>query len=1493
MASSSQNQETILDRLAAHCQTQPDRLAYRFLREDAAADTRSFAELDRRVRGLAAQLRERAAPDERALLLYPPGLEFVDAFLACLAAGIIAVPAFPPRRNRNAERLRAIVEDARPRLLLTTRQLLPTVEASELGNVSGLVCLATDDLSGEAGNHGPLPNISGDTIALLQYTSGSTGTPRGVVVTHKNLTANELAIQAAFRHTRDSVGVNWLPVFHDMGLIGNVLQPLFVGFPSILLAPDSFVREPVLWLRAITKYRATTAGAPNFGYEHCVRNITEEQKQDLDLGSWTVAYNGAEPVRAETLDRFTESFGGCGFRREAFFPCYGLAEATLFVSGGPPSEQPRLRCVQPSALEAGRVEAVESDGRWLVSSGRRAEGTKVVAVDPATRTAVPEACVGELWVSSPGIAAGYWNREEETRSAFSNYLASGEGPFLNTGDLGSSDGDEVYVTGRSKDLIVIRGRNIYPQDVEAAIERVLPFVEANSCAAFGIEGNGREHLGLVIEADRELVRIARTAAEGNGKAEAAIAELSVTVGKVRQVVGDEFEVPVQSVAFVRPGSFPRTSSGKVQRRACRNELQSGTLDVIHAWRECLYTKPASQTGSYEDTAATEIELIDSKGELLHAERQPITRSGTNTLPPSDGHPLDDVRRDQQKRYALAILVMPLAGMLTLVGLLQGSWVTYTDLILLVGMYFFTFMGITVGFHRLFTHQAFKTTRLVRLILGLAGTMAGEGALIFWVAAHRRHHQYSDREGDPHSPHLYGDRYWGGLPGLWHAHWAWMYRYEITDTSAYARDLLRDPSLRWITKMYIWITLVGLLIPAGIAGILAESWLAAARGLFWGGFLRMFLAHHFTWSVNSLCHAFGQHDHDTGDQSRNNIWLAVPTLGEAWHNNHHDAPSAASFCRHWWQVDIGAGVIRCLELLGLAWDVKEVKWTPRAATTAAEPLAMARVAPDDSNFNGPVETWIVDSAKCDIKNTISAAVVGWLRAEGNQSIEGIDPDLPMTAAGLDSMGAAVVALELEKATGVKLSADSIYQYPTVNRLADYISCRLALVQPAASVNTEVSVKARFTMPASTDAQDPLCGSMAEFANPTGSALGERVADYYTWRRLRREAGVWPFYRLARSPAAPSTAVSSEDGTSRQCINFASQDYLGLARDPRVVRQVRQTIDEYGVHSAGSPVLLGTTVPMADLERTLAGALEKEDCLAFPTGWAAGFGVITGLVRAHDTLVLDALCHRCLMEGAYHVSREPLLFRHNDLDHLGQTLRAARERDPNNGLFVVVESLYSMDSDSPDLPAMLRLVRDFGAVLILDVAHDFGAMGGRGLGLLEQLDGTGLAVDVVMGSFSKTFAATGGFVAADQPVTDYLRGHTTSFVYSNAISPVQAAAALACCKIAFSPEGQQLRFRLNENVSALRSAMQATGCRVEGAPSPIVPVFVGGEPEARLTARAIARNGLLANLVEYPAVPRGKARFRFQVMSSHTHEAIAQAAKIMAESRSAAAEELTAG
>ncbi|HVR08636.1 MAG TPA: fatty acyl-AMP ligase [Thermoanaerobaculia bacterium] len=551
----------------------------------------SFAGLDLRARAIGAALQQAGAAGQRALLLYPPGLEFVAAFFGCLYAGVVAVPAYPPRSARTLPRLLEIARDARPAVALTTTELKAAIGglATQVPDLSALRLMATNEVPLEQAGAWSDPGATGATMAFLQYTSGSTAAPKGVMVTHGNLLHNEEMIRQAFGQTADSVIVGWLPLYHDMGLIGNVMQPLYLGARCVLMSPIAFLQSPKRWLAAISRYRATTSGGPNFAYDLCARKVTEADRASLDLSSWDTAFNGAEPVRAETMARFTEAFGGCGFQARAFFPCYGLAEATLFVSGGAGAGAvrgaPRVAAFDRSLLEAGEAQPVtDPAGRVLVSCGKAWLGQDLAIVDPEALTPCEERKIGEIWVRGPSVAKGYWHRPVETAETFDGHLAepaagsAGAGggeedaaPFLRTGDLGFLDGGELFVTGRRKDLIIIRGRNLYPQDIELTVERSHPALRPGCGAAFSIEIAEEEKLVVVHEHERT----ADDAPLDPGSVEA-IADA------VRQAVAEQHEAQVQQVVLLRAGTIPKTSSGKIQRRACRAALLAGRLVVLGA-----------------------------------------------------------------------------------------------------------------------------------------------------------------------------------------------------------------------------------------------------------------------------------------------------------------------------------------------------------------------------------------------------------------------------------------------------------------------------------------------------------------------------------------------------------------------------------------------------------------------------------------------------------------------------------------------------------------------------------------------------------------------------------------------------------------------------------------------------------------------------------------------------------------------------------------------
>jgi natural product biosynthesis luciferase-like monooxygenase protein len=560
-----------------------DQLLYRFLRTgdvDGATQEWTFADLDHRSRAVGAVLQDAGAAGERALLVYPPGLEFIEGFMGCLRAGVIAVPTYPPdpaRLDRTLPRLRAIAQDSGARYVLTTRQTLAMAAAilPAAPQLAALRWIATDDLTPAHADAFRAPALGGDDLAFLQYTSGSTGDPKGVMVTNANVIHNERAIAQAFRHDERSRVVGWLPLFHDMGLVGNVLQPLFCGIPCTLMSPLAFLQRPLRWLHAVSHFGGTSSGGPNFAYELCVRKVRPEDRARLDLRSWTMAFNGAEPIRERTLARFAEAFAEAGFRREAFYPCYGLAESTLIVTGAGAQREPVIHAFSASALERGRAELVAPDAggapeaRALVSSGQAALDQRIAVVDPATGSALPDGGVGEIFVASPSVARGYWERPEETARAFGATLASGEGPFLRTGDLGFLWRGELFVTGRLKDLIIIRGRNHAPQDLEQTVEAAHAAVRGGCVAAFALQGEGadaEEQLGIAAEVD---------AARAGG-------DLAAVAAAIQRAIAEVHGLAVAQLALLAPAGISKTSSGKIQRRATRAALAAGALPVLLA-----------------------------------------------------------------------------------------------------------------------------------------------------------------------------------------------------------------------------------------------------------------------------------------------------------------------------------------------------------------------------------------------------------------------------------------------------------------------------------------------------------------------------------------------------------------------------------------------------------------------------------------------------------------------------------------------------------------------------------------------------------------------------------------------------------------------------------------------------------------------------------------------------------------------------------------------
>ncbi len=530
--------------LETRAATQGESTLYTFLSESGEAPVQlSYTELLARARAIGTRLQQITKAGERVLLLLPPGLDLIAGFYGCLFAGTPAIPLLPPhpaRLEQQKERLLVIAADAKPAVVLSSREVLASLAPlhQELAQAIGTppFHLALDDIA-VGDTQSALPPLDHDSIAFLQYTSGSTASPKGVMVSHGNLLHNSDLIYRAFDHSPQSQGVIWLPPYHDMGLIGGILQPLYGSFPVTLMSPASFLMRPLRWLQAVSQYRATTSGGPNFAYELCARKITEQQKATLDLSSWKVAFAGAEPIRAQTLETFAEAFACSGFTREAFLPCYGLAESTLFVTGF--KAQPTFQTVQHQHRE-------------LVGAGMADDETKVCIVEPESREPLADERIGEVWISGPSVAKGYWNNAEATQATFQGRLPNRAETFLRTGDLGFLRNGELFLTGRSKNLIIIGGRNHFAEDIERTVTQA--HSQAGSCAAFAVQTDAGEQLAIIIEIDK-LARLEASEQE----------EIKNTV---LMKIAALHDVRAWEVRLVRAGSLPRTPSGKIQHHRC-------------------------------------------------------------------------------------------------------------------------------------------------------------------------------------------------------------------------------------------------------------------------------------------------------------------------------------------------------------------------------------------------------------------------------------------------------------------------------------------------------------------------------------------------------------------------------------------------------------------------------------------------------------------------------------------------------------------------------------------------------------------------------------------------------------------------------------------------------------------------------------------------------------------------------------------------------------
>jgi acyl-CoA synthetase (AMP-forming)/AMP-acid ligase II len=574
---SSQLESNIVEILQHRAISQGNNLAYIFLQNGESKETRlTYQELDLKAKAIASQLQQLVTPGSRALLVYPynAGLEFITAFFGCLYAGVVAVPSHPPKNRLTTIEVQTRLESANAEVVLTDSSSFNKlrIRLSEW-NKAELPCLNTDKIELPADGW-TSPEITADTLAFLQYTSGSTGEPKGVMITHGCLMQNQEMLKQAFGHTSDLVGVGWLPLFHDMGLIGNVIQPIYVGGYCVMMSPVSFVQKPLRWLQAISKYQATTSGAPNFAYDLLCDRVTTAEVAQLNLSSWKVAFCGAEPVQTVTLDEFKLKFASCGFKSTAFYPCYGMAEATLMITGGDRAKYPQIKHVDEVALEQNKVVIVDqsqpgtksSGTKSLISAGYPWLDGQILIADPLSLKECEPDRIGEIWYSGSNVGKGYWQLSEQTQQTFQASLQDKQ--YLRTGDLGFISDGELYITGRLHDVLVFWGLNHYPQHIEQTIEQSHLGLKPNSGAAFSVEVSGKPRLIIAQEIERthrkSLV-------------------MDEVVEAIRWQVFQQHFIDIYGIVLLLPGRIPKTSSGKVQRGKCKAMYLDESLEIWQAW----------------------------------------------------------------------------------------------------------------------------------------------------------------------------------------------------------------------------------------------------------------------------------------------------------------------------------------------------------------------------------------------------------------------------------------------------------------------------------------------------------------------------------------------------------------------------------------------------------------------------------------------------------------------------------------------------------------------------------------------------------------------------------------------------------------------------------------------------------------------------------------------------------------------------------------------
>jgi natural product biosynthesis luciferase-like monooxygenase protein len=1369
-------------------------------------------------------------------------IDFARAFFGCLCAGIVPVPVNTPLRStiETLSGLRAVTEDAKPVLIIAGGPVVAAIRNAnrqfEQGPIACPLFTPGELITNDAGSDFDCDfegnNASGDDIAFLQYTSGSTSAPRGVMISHANILSNLKSLASSFGAPPGAVGVSWLPLAHDLGLIGNLLLFLYTGLELVLMTPVAFIGRPVRWLKAISRFRAWGTSAPNFALALCERVIRKSDLEDVNLSCLKALFCGAEPIDASILDKFSYRFASQGFRRGSLRPCYGLAEATLFVSWAEP-ERLLVKRFDPGALTGGRLQehSNEKGGRAIVSCGKIQPDLGVAIVDPQTGRRLDDDEIGEIWLAGNPIAKGYYGQsEQENDEVFRAALIDSNQGFLRTGDLGALHEGELYITGRIKELVIVHGRNYDAHDLERIAVAAHPDLAAG-------------HVVVLADFERgeQVVVMAELPAR---KPES---DYGTIARRIRTRLAEVLGLRPDCVIIAPPKSIPLTSSGKVRRVEAYRRYQAGSL--VPLFVDQLPAEAHADTGSFTGQSLSLVDdiSIDVIEKALIREIKIAARLGERERIPAQAR-LSELGVDSLGLVQIATAMQDFLNRDVPLSILDDD------------------PPLSVLMERLRTPDISRVpySQSVKTIENgeIPAASLPELSILFFASEDQAGQQ--NRYRFVQDAALLADRY--GFSAVWvperHFHpfgglfpspavlsaWLAAHTKRVRLRAGSVVLPLNDP-LRVAEEWAMVDNLSGGRVDLALAtGWDADSFVLAADNYSRRHEVLFEYAHQLRhlWSGGGLTRrngtgALGEvRTYPRPLQPNVNIWITAThraglfeRAGRAGLNVltallMQDADKLAANIRRYREAREAAGYDPAAGRVTVMLHTYVGASDREARSTARQPLS--------DYLKSSIELWSKESEELKRLPANQVAEVAVSRYIDRSSLIGDSEAVLRMLAKLRMIGTDEVACLVD--FGIKAEA----ALQSIERLSNTIA-------KAGSSPQEISTGAGVAA-----FDEPAAGSSLETRRSLQKAAFDDVFEpAFRFTRMIQRSDLAPFYR----------AFSNWEGTharlaGKRILILSAFDYLGLGTNQRVRAAAAQAAEQSGTSRSGSRVHSGTTPEILALEEKLASFLHRQDAFICTTGYHAMAAVVTTFMNSRTTLIVDEAIHASILDGAANAHCRLLRFRHNDCGELDAILQGA------TAAMVMVEGVYSNHGDLSPLPDIQEICTRHNVRLALDDAHGLGVLGSTGRGAEEHHGLTG-ACDIIAGTFSKSLASIGGWISGDRDVIEYVRYHGRSALFTAAISPPMVAAASAALDVLM--EQPELVRQLSHNASSLRRDLEDCGVSFASGQGPIIRIPVYDDAKCIRICNELLRRGIYVNSVLYPSVPRDEAMIRMCVSAAH--------------------------